>query len=220
MMNSTMISYTPTEELPMPPQWMLDELELEVTKYNTFLMSQILTIREARPIRLALREKLQVHPIAKILKEEANRVMSFHSVTYYANHFSEIVMNRRNLKDRGFSKELTNKVSKYSGNFWPVSKEVMELPECYLDQMKVKSGKNKGKYNHKLTSLASNIICDFKNTVSKFNGYRADDLLISGHRWSKVIDRYFEKGFFKFFEENFEYNKKLTKFNWDIRVNH
>jgi len=35
MMNSTMISYTPTEELPMPPQWMLDELELEVTKNRT-----------------------------------------------------------------------------------------------------------------------------------------------------------------------------------------
>lgn len=34
-MNSTMISYTPINELPMPPQWMLDELDLEVTKYRT-----------------------------------------------------------------------------------------------------------------------------------------------------------------------------------------
>jgi len=30
-----MISYTPINELPMPPQWMLDELDLEVTKYRT-----------------------------------------------------------------------------------------------------------------------------------------------------------------------------------------
>lgn len=71
MMNSTMISYTPIEQLPMPPKFMLDELEQEITKYNTFLMSQILTIREARPIRLAFRQKFKTHPVAKLLKEEA-----------------------------------------------------------------------------------------------------------------------------------------------------
>ncbi len=211
MMNSTMISYTPTNELPMPPQWMLDELELEVTKYNTFLMSQILTIREARPIRLALREKFQVHPVAKLLKEEVHKVEAFGSVTYYAQHFKEIVNERRNLTDRGCSKELTNKVSKYSGNFFPVSKNVMKLPKCYLDQMKVKSGKNKGKYHHKLTRLASDIICEFQYKVSN-KGY---------HKVSTfVIDKYYKKGFSKFFEENFEYNKKLTKLEWDIRLNH
>jgi len=206
MMNSTMISYTPIEELPMPPQWMLDELELEVTKYNTFLMSRIFTIREARPIRLAFRQKFQVHPVAKLLKEVYEGV-AFGSVTYYAQHFKEIVNERRNLKDRGCSKELTNKVSKYSGNFWPVPKNVMKLPKCYLDQMKVKSGKNKGKYHHKLTSLASKIITEFQHKVSN-KGYHF------------VIDRYFKKGFWKFFEENFEYNKKLTKLEWDIRLNH
>jgi len=210
MMNSTMISYTPTEELPMPPQWMLDEQEKEISKYNTFLMSQILTIREARPIRLALREKLQVHPIAKLLKE-VNKGVAFGSVTYYAQHFKEIVNDRKNLKDRGFSKELTNKVSKYSGNFWPVSKNVMKLPKCYLDQMKVKSGKNKGKYHHKLTELASDIICEFQYTVSNKSYHKVSPF---------VIDKYYKKGFYKFFEENFEYNKKLTKLEWNIRVNH
>jgi hypothetical protein len=65
-----MNSYTPINKLPMPPQWMLDELEEEITKYNTFLMSQIFTIREARPIRNAIRQKLHVHPTANALHNE------------------------------------------------------------------------------------------------------------------------------------------------------
>ena len=206
-----MNSFTPIEELPMPPKFMLDELEEEIIKYNSFLMSQILTIREARPIRLALREKFETHPVAKLLKDEVKKTVHKNSKVYYAQHFKEIVNERRNLTDRGFSKELTNKVSKYSGNFWPVQKNVMKLPKCYLDQMKVKSGKNKGKYHHKLTRLASDIICEFKHTVSN-KGY---------HKVSTfVIDGYYKKGFWKFFEENFEYNKKLTKLEWNIRLNH
>lgn len=35
MMNSTMISYTPINELPMPPKFMLDELEEEIKKCRT-----------------------------------------------------------------------------------------------------------------------------------------------------------------------------------------
>lgn len=62
-----MISFTPTEELPLPPSWMLEELEKEYQKYNTFLLQQIFTIRECRPIRNAFRSKMQRTPSAKAL---------------------------------------------------------------------------------------------------------------------------------------------------------
>lgn len=65
-----MNGFTPIEQLPMPPKFMLDELEEEIKKYNSFLLSQIFTIREAAPIRNAFRQKLHVHPTAKALKDE------------------------------------------------------------------------------------------------------------------------------------------------------
>jgi len=64
-----MNSYTPINELPHPPKFMLDELEQAFKNYNTFLLTKIFTIREAAPIRNAFRQKLNVHATAKALKD-------------------------------------------------------------------------------------------------------------------------------------------------------
>jgi len=61
--------FTPIDELPMPPTWMLEELEEEFKNYNTFLMAQIFTMKEAAPIRNAIREKINRTPSAKALHE-------------------------------------------------------------------------------------------------------------------------------------------------------
>ena len=61
------MTYTPINELPAPPAFMLEELECEERAYNSELMARIFTIREARPIRIVFRKKLQTHPVAEIL---------------------------------------------------------------------------------------------------------------------------------------------------------
>ena len=64
-----MNSYTPINELPHPPKFMLDELEQAFKNYNTFLLTKIFTIREARPIRNAINEKFKRTPTAKALHD-------------------------------------------------------------------------------------------------------------------------------------------------------
>jgi len=57
------VMYTPIDELPMPPAFMIAEAEEADRDYNTYLLQRIMTINEARPIRNALRQKFQTHPL-------------------------------------------------------------------------------------------------------------------------------------------------------------
>ncbi len=199
MMNSTMISYTPIEELPMPPKFMLDELEEEITKYNTFLMSQILTIKEAKPIRLALREKFQTHPIAKLIKEQADNKSVFHFIKRYKWKNDEYdYSNVPTDKKPTFGYTIVGTL-----NTSNVPSRVLTLPEYYQNQMKIKSGDKKGVFRYKLVTLAHRIISHWKSVVGGCNR-------------NQSADHFLRKGFYKFFEENWENNKKLPKDSWHI----
>lgn len=201
MMNSTMISYTPINELPMPPQWMLDELEEEFMKYNTYLMSRIFTIREARPIRNAFRKKFKTHPVAKLLKEKANLHFNCYgdvtTLYQYARNFSSFVSSKGSGDERAENKHY-------------VPKNVTSLPKGLRDNMKFKRGKNTGVYKSKSMYLADKIVITWKYTTNIRRVIREDN----GYH---NIDKLLKKGFVKYFDENWERNKTLAARDYCIR---
>lgn len=94
MNSTTNMIFTPIEELPKPPQWMLDELEKETAKYNFSLLQQIFTIRECRPIRLAVREKISRTPSAIAIHEALENP----EVSYYKNNISKLKAEENKIK--------------------------------------------------------------------------------------------------------------------------
>jgi len=176
---------------------MLDELEQEITKYNTFLMSQILTIREARPIRLAFRQKFKTHPVAKLLKEEAE---NHDGLEIYVRRFSDIFSWRNVLSPDERTEKKTS-----------VTLKVKRLPKSIRENLKFKKGKNKGVYKYKFVELADSIIHQWYCITSDIH-YKMNNQF-EAHR----IDKLFRNGFVKYFERNFEFNKNRAKRDWYIR---
>tara|TARA_R100001163_G_C5013728_1_gene158781 strand:- start:287 stop:898 length:612 start_codon:yes stop_codon:yes gene_type:complete len=198
-----MNSFTPIEQLPMPPKFMLDELEEEIIKYNTFLMSQILTIREARPIRLALREKFETHPVAKLLKDEAenhNCHSCWKGLEIYVCRFRQICAWRKVCSPDERTEKNTI-----------VTLKVKRLPKSIRDNLKFKKGKNKGVYKHKFVELADNIVSKWYCITSDIKYKKSQE---------RRIDKLLRIGFAKFFKANFELNKDLAKRDWYINDHH
>lgn len=122
------MAYTQIDQLPPPPQFMIDELEREESKYVSELLSKVLTIREARPIRNALRQKLQVHPIVRGIRESTKKKIGYES-----------------------SNPLLAEINLYPLCF-ALNPDTIYFRE-FEELIKNKKGKNKGKHNMKKGDL-------------------------------------------------------------------
>jgi hypothetical protein len=164
-----MNGFTPIEQLPMPPKFMLDELEEEIKKYNTFLLSQIFTIREATPIRNAIRQKLQVHPVVKMIRSFARSEfdMSFPQLIEYKKSSMWVLHKDFNIDSR-----------------------INLLPEEIKEKLKFKSGKRKGQFNPKLKLLAEEIIIHFYAILNSRCNWTEEN-------WKLGFWKYFDNNFLR-----------------------
>jgi hypothetical protein len=174
--------YTPLSELPAPPAFMLEEVEREERAYNTELLSRVLTICEARPIRLELRKKFNTHPVAQLLHDASARAKN--------------IIERHNARfpdaREGDITPLEYWISQTFRYAMPILSFIETLPKAEKERLKNKTGKNIGQYNRRRLNLASLVILRWRNNI---RNYEND------------ISRKYEKcGFLNFYRYNMDIN--------------
>jgi hypothetical protein len=195
--------YTPLSELPHPPTFMLEEVEREERAYNTELMARILTINNARPIRLELRKKLNTHPVAKLLHDASARAKEL------------IDRTNASLRRQPHRFPMATPIDFTPIEYWieqtlkrklPVLSFIKTLPKDEQEKLKNKTGKNKGQYNRRRLNLAQQVICKWRRNI---RDYENDN-------WRK----YEKCGFLMFYTYNMEYNNwaKGKEEDWYIQL--
>ena len=185
------MAYTEIHQLPPPPQFMLDELEREESKYLGELLSKVLTIREARPIRNALRQKLQVHPIVRGIRESTKQQIGYES-----------------------SNPLLAEIKFYGAPCphlcFALNPDTIYFRE-FEELIKNKKGKNKGKHNMKKGDLLY-FLMDVWN--------KKTELMTIDNNEQRVnqLDKMLRIGFCKWLETNFHLLKNKPKGEWRYNI--
>lgn len=186
-----MTMYTPLSELPHPPAFMIEEVEREERAYNTELLMRVLTIKEARPIRLELRKKLNTHPVAQLLHDAsatAKEIIDNHNARFRRPS------HRQSYPD-AHEWDITpldywrNQTFRYT---MPILSFINTLPKAEKERLKTKTGKNKGQYNRRRLNLASQVIRNWRTNI---RNYENDN-------WRK----YEKCGFLNFYRYNMDIN--------------
>ncbi len=208
-------------DLPPPPKEMIEEAEKEEVIYMREMLEKVLTIKEAKCIKLAIWEKLNRHPIVQGIYDlceaeitEAKRfqdgdpIWKLHMKTYYRKD------NPRFLLDR-FSCEKVRKNRKWRNSRHPLS--IFKDENC-----KYLRGKKKGYYNETWWELAGKIdefwwdaikdgvkgktikMCHGKK---RFEGYRAF-----------TIDELYRFGYWNFMLLNHKSNRNKAKWEWGYQM--
>jgi hypothetical protein len=177
---------------PPPPEWLEDtkpepkpepkpQPDRNSPENLRKLLSQVLTIREARPIRNALRKKFQSHPIAKSICSNGRRKLN--------ERF-------RSRKQRG-----------YFGLPTPASLKSVEsmLTPVQFDKLKKQRGINKGEFHSDRLMRAKMIVAGWEQISSRL--YISPDRQDPRNRdfWiEKCADgeKALRKGFHSFYEFN------------------
>lgn len=189
-----MTMYTPISELPHPPAFMLEEVEQEERKYNTELLMKILTIKEAQPIRLELRKKLNTHPVAQLL-HDASAVEQ-----EYIDRVKAMWTNDRELYPTGLETWVSDRIRRTKGIYYLTDKYLSTFPESEKEKLRNHRGKNKGEWNERRYDLAQMIIREW-NSCSR-------------------IEKYLRCGFWNFYQYNMDENEwgKTRKVDWVVAL--
>jgi hypothetical protein len=190
-----MMMYTPINELQHPPAFMLEEVECEERAYNTELLRQVLTIHEARPIRLELRKKFNTHPVTQLLHDASARAKRIIEATN--RRFPEAI-------------DLTPIEYWIVNNFkygMPDMAFIETLPKEEVERLKNQTGKNKGEYNRKRYDLAKEIVRIWR-AVWRISSNLQEN--------PDVRNKHLKLGFLKFYRYNMELNDwgKTKKSEW------
>ena len=185
------MAYTPVDQLPPPPQFMLDELEREESNHLRTLFSKVLNIKEALPIRNALRQKMHVHPIVRAIQENVHLNWGNpHEIDGGASTLKPHVLSK--LYFQLARKKRTNTTKHLLNYFHPI--------------LIYKSGKKKGQLNPKLVSLAEEIIVDWQSKMDASMKFKHGCAMQRNH-----FDRLIRCGFFHYFEDTFAHWKNKRR---------
>lgn len=196
--------YTPLSELPHPPTFMLEEVEREERAYNTELLRRVLTIREARPIRLELRKKFNTHPVAQLLHDasaRAKEIIDRHNARFRRPSHRQAYPDAREWQITPIEYWIDQSF-RYA---MPLLSFINTLPTAEKEKLKNKTGKNIGQYNRRRLNLAQAIVCNWRNGI---------------RHYPERKERYLRCGFLKFYRYNMEYNDwaKGKMDDWHIQL--
>jgi hypothetical protein len=197
------VMYTPIDELPMPPAFMIAEAEEAERDYNTYLLQRIMTINEARPIRIALRQKLQTHPLITNVLNAKKRQLD---VTEW---------------EKGYTPTNGDKVKllAWQASRYQKKRTKQNLYKTFLnnDLHKVKRGTRKGEIRLKDIKMFNDFQKqwndDMNNRYKYFEDWKTHTFLLWG------ADEGFgepttEWSFAKMWEKYYSYNKARPQSEW------
>lgn len=182
MNSTTNMTFTAIDELPLPPTWMLEELEEEYKKYNTFLLQQIFTIKECRPIRNAFRSKMNRTPSAIAI----HKALENPKVKHYKNNITRLQSIENRIRLKQTKSEYNNSLHIMEVMDYYVNKEVKDI------MMKKNSRGLQFKAGiYKLAEKINELWC---NEVNYGLRYNCDKVLRCGfQKWFMHNLRKFEK---------------------------
>jgi hypothetical protein len=217
-------SFAPIMDLPPPPKEMIEEAEKEEAIYMREMLDQVLTIREAKCIKLALWEKLHRHPIVQGIYDLCDERREFmkdstrsrdpawvhHIKTYYRNdnpyYLKEVFKNQKCL--------ITSRLgSRFRG------KSQHPLLTFREENCKYLRGKNQGKVNEKWWELAHDIYEKWVDAIkegvieNKATGFSYPN----GYR-SFTAEELYRLGFWEFMLYNHKKNRNKAKWEWSIEM--
>jgi len=215
-------SFAPIMDLPPPPKKMLEEAEKEEANYLREMLEKVLTIREAKCIRLAIWEKIHRHPIVQGIYDLCDRrrdetkpnQVVFGEADYYRNdnpYFLQDIFDRQKRRIRTLM----------DSRFYRVGGKSKHALFTFRDEnCKYLRGKNKGKINEKWWELASLIydkwIYATQNCVMKKRnvGFWVSP---SNYRYF-TADELYRLGFWNFMLFNHKKNRNKPRFAWEIEM--
>lgn len=216
------MAYTEIHQLPPPPQFMLDELEREESKYLGELLSKVLTIREARPIKMALMQKLQVHPIVNAVRDSAEKVLREREEANYRRgvHSSNQWKNKSAYDGSvSWKKMFTGLCPKINWNII-ARNSIRDKNNCHImngQLLRFKSGKKKGEISPKKYRIADHIIHMWYKTIAKYGIYQYPSDIDANYfnpklkYYEEMYEKYLRLGFNKYFEINFNKWKNMPE---------
>ena len=208
-------SFTPIMDLPPPPKEMLEEAEKEEANYMREMLEKVLTIKEAKEIKMVLWQKL-CHPIAQLIYDKvdqrrASALRLGRNDPFWINHMEEYYRydNPNMIRQHVF------KISSMTNG----SYKNPDFKRFRRENCKYLKGKKKGQYNNKWCDLASDIHRDWiyatSDGVSNFSKIRF--FYDNAQKWKRIgVDELYRFGYWNFMNYNHKKNRNLPKQDWSI----
>lgn len=195
--------YTAIEDLPQPCTQIMKEVEKADAEHLKELLEKVLTIKEARCIRVILLKKLNRHPFVQCFYDyKESRANNFGKDMKNCFAFSLIrgYNHANNLYNyphiNGFIKMVPNKM-------W----------RNHFELAKNKTGKNKGELNNKRKLLLESIDHYWRHfvTLQKWTA------IIDGNFYEIKKDDLLRCGYARYFDYTWNRNVKRNKGDWDFK---
>lgn len=195
--------YTAIEDLPQPCSQIMKEVEKADAEYLKELLEKVLTIKEARCIRVILLKKMNRHPFVQCFYDyKESRKTHFHQKQ---NCFWFSIMRQYNHANNMFHyRKVNGEIKSVPNKMW----------RNHFELVKNKTGKNKGELNNKRKLLLKEIENEWRH-------------LVNLQKWTAVIDLQYRTikkddllrcGFARYFDYTWNMNVKRNKGNWYFRA--
>jgi hypothetical protein len=208
--------FKPIELLPPPPKKMLEEAEKEEAIYMREMLEKVLTIKEAKEIKLALWHKL-CHPITQMIYDMVDQVRADHlrltgnpRDDFWQSQFENTyrydnpAMIRQNVFTISFQKKL--------------KRRNLNLQRFKRENCMYSKGKKKGQYNFKWCDLARDIHDEWVwATEHGVKGEKRSFFYEKEQKWKRIgVEELYRFGYWNFMNYNHKRQRNLPKQDWSI----